>query len=270
MPLYTLDSTRRHVCNNQEASNLTPSSRSNCCINAAAVAVQCSNITGKDETSKSPRPSLWRPSTSPRFASTTTQSMASAQSSSSAVTSNNMRPWSCATVTQSGSLSRGKARPASGRSSTFNCTTSPSSMASRTSALGKRVSPKAAHRAKLTESRRLPPDVRTRTSTCTSHANSPGTMHNARRSMTLSPAQRDSNNTDNCRPQSSAFHPSVRAMETDVAHSTEIWKCPASGLWGRGLVMSHFTPTSKSVSPARNLHEPVAEGMGPISNEIRR
>mmetsp|Transcript_11674 Transcript_11674/g.24184 ORF Transcript_11674/g.24184 Transcript_11674/m.24184 type:complete len:222 (+) Transcript_11674:189-854(+) len=220
--------------------------------------------------SKSPRPSFRRPRTSPHFASTTTQSMESEQSSSSTVTSSRNLPWSCATVTQSGSLLRGKATPTSGRSSTFSCTTSPSSMASSTSTLGRRVSPNAAQRAKLTESRRLPPDVRTRTSTFTSQAKTPGTTHNAWRSMTLSPAQSDSSRTDNCRPQSSAFHPSVSAMETEVAHSTEIWKCPASGLWWRGLVMSHFTPTSKSVSPARSLQEPVAEGMGPISNETRR
>mmetsp|Transcript_1938 Transcript_1938/g.6449 ORF Transcript_1938/g.6449 Transcript_1938/m.6449 type:complete len:249 (+) Transcript_1938:83-829(+) len=246
------------------------SSPCSCCASAAAAALHRSSIEGSAAMSKSPRPSLWRPRTSPCRASTTTQSMASAQSSSSTVTSSRNLLWSWATVTHSGTLRRGNGVPSSGLSSTFSWTTSPSSMASWTSTRGRSVSPSAAHRAKLTESSRLPPEVRTRTSAVTSQAKSPGTTHRARRSTQLSPAHSDSSSRESCRPQSSALQPSVSVTETEGAHSTEIWKCPASGLWCFGLAMSHFTPTISSVSPARSLHELVAEGIGPVSKETRR
>mmetsp|Transcript_4775 Transcript_4775/g.13054 ORF Transcript_4775/g.13054 Transcript_4775/m.13054 type:complete len:238 (+) Transcript_4775:111-824(+) len=234
---------------------------------------QRSSMEGSAARSKRPRPSLWRPMTSPLLPSMTTQRTASAHSSSSDVTSNRNCRWICATVTHSGSLRSGKRLPTSGRSSTLSCTTSPSSIASMTSTFGRTVSPSAAHIAKLTESSKLPPDVSTSTSTCTSQAKTPGTTHSAFRSMTSSLAQSASSSTDSCLLASSApptrDPPSEKATETDAAQSTLMCNWPASGRRRLGLAISHLTLTSKSVSPARNRQDPVLVGMGPISNAIR-
>mmetsp|Transcript_148439 Transcript_148439/g.377527 ORF Transcript_148439/g.377527 Transcript_148439/m.377527 type:complete len:216 (-) Transcript_148439:260-907(-) len=200
--------------------SFSANSRSSCCISAAAAALHRSSIEGSAPRSKSPGPILWMPMTSPHFASTTTQSIASAHNSSSEVTSKRKRCWICATVTHNGNLLRGKGVPTSGRSSTLSCTTSPSSMASKTSTFGSTVSQSAAQSARLTESKRLPPDVNTSTSTCTSQANAPGRMQSADRSITPSLAQRDSKSTESCLLDSSAPRPSEKATEIEAAQST--------------------------------------------------
>merc|ERR1719367_1980061 len=142
-------------------------------------------------------------------------------------------------------------------------------MASTTSTFGSSVSRSAAHNAKLIESSRLPPDVRTNASMWTLQTNSPDCTQSALRSTTPSVEHKDSRSRESFLLESSALLPSEKATETEAAQDTLTWRSPWSGKCRLGLVMSHLTQTIRSVSPARSLQEPVADGMGPNSNEIR-